>query len=81
MVGKVPCDLGGLDALLLAKGELLRRQAHFVPLRLRSLDDRQDGAEALVLNDRALASTTGKPGGPRESCCQRSRMPTRRQSW
>ena len=54
MGGKSRCDLRGPDALLLAKGEFLRCQAHLVPLQLRSLDDRQDGAEALVLHNRAL---------------------------
>src|SRR5438067_12914263 len=50
-----PCrDASSLDAVFLSKRELLRRQAHLVPLQLRSLDDRESSAEALVLHDRAL---------------------------
>src|SRR6266446_3747489 len=50
-----PCrDASSLDAVFLSKSELLRRQAHLVPLQLRSLDDRESSAEPLVLHDRAL---------------------------
>src|SRR6267143_3220608 len=52
------CDASSLDAVFLSKSELLRRKAHFVPLPLRGLDDRQDCAEPLVLHDRALVDAS-----------------------
>ncbi len=43
------------DPVLLALRQAVHRQSRPVPLGLRTLDDREYRAEALVLNDRSLA--------------------------
>src|SRR5712691_10497721 len=47
--GESSCAPGGLEALFLAKGDLLRGETRVVSLQLRGLDDREDCSEPLVL--------------------------------